>query len=410
MTESALPAEEAPLFNPFAEGFTDDPYSQYSLLRDRAPVYPHPLGFWVLSRYDDVSALLRSGASVELRNVRAEGMVNLRQKDEKRKTPLIDGFSMIDRDPPDHTRLRKLVQKAFTPKAIQGLAPRITQLMDGMLDEIAAAGSADLVDALAHPLPFAVIAEMLGTPPTDHARVRELSGTMVRALEPVVDPALMAVIEAADAELAEITAEMIAWKRLNPSDDLMTALIEAEEDGDKLSDDELVAQVLLLYIAGHETTVNLLAGGTLAFLRHPEQLAALRADGTLWENAVHELLRYDSPLQSSRRITLEPTAFSGVEIPAGAFVIASLASANRDEEYWGPDADTLRVDREKARSHVSFGSGTHHCLGAALARMEAGIALKRLVERFPALELDGDVVWNGRINVRGPQHLPVSVG
>ncbi|WP_030670448.1 cytochrome P450 [Streptomyces sp. NRRL B-1347] len=411
MTGGALPQEQQiPLFNPFAEGFTDNPYPQYATLREVAPVYPHPLGFWVVTRYEDVFGLLRSGASVELRNVNSGALENLRQKDESRKTPLIDGFSMIDRDAPDHTRLRRLVQKAFTPKSIQALAPRIGELVDGMLDKIAAAGGADLVPALASPLPFTVIAEMLGAPPTDHERIQELSGTIVRSLEPVADPAVMQEIENADAELAVLTSEMIAWKRRNPADDLMTALIEAEEDGDKLSDDELVAQIQLLYIAGHETTVNLLANGTHALLRHPEQLAALRADADLMPNAVDELLRYDSPLQSSRRITLEPTVLSGVEIPPGSMVVAALASANRDPARWGEDADTLRLDREGARAHLAFGSGSHHCLGAALARLEASVTFERMLKRFPDLSLAGDVTWNGRINVRGVASLPVSVG
>ncbi|MFI8931757.1 cytochrome P450 [Streptomyces sp. NPDC053474] len=410
MTGGVLPQEQIPLFNPFAEGFTDNPYSQYATLREVAPVYPHPLGFWVVTRYEDVFGLLRSGASVELRNVNSGALENLRQKDESRKTPLIDGFSMIDRDAPDHTRLRRLVQKAFTPRSIQALAPRIGELVDGMLDRIAEEGGADLVPALASPLPFTVIADMLGAPPTDHERIRELSGTIVRSLEPVADPAVMQEIENADAELAVLTAEMIDWKRRNPADDLMTALIEAEEDGDKLSDDELVAQIQLLYIAGHETTVNLLANGTLALLRHPEQLAALRADADLMPGAVDELLRYDSPLQSSRRITLEPTVLSGVEIPAGAMVVAALASANRDAARWGEDADTLRLDREGARAHLAFGSGSHHCLGAALARLEASITFERMLKRFPDLSLAGDVSWNGRINVRGVASLPVSVG
>ncbi|QDQ09707.1 cytochrome P450 [Streptomyces spectabilis] len=410
MTGGVLPQEQIPLFNPFAEGFTDNPYPQYATLRETAPVYPHPLGFWVVTRYEDVFGLLRSGASVELRNVDSGALENLRQKDESRKTPLIDGFSMIDRDAPDHTRLRRLVQKAFTPKSIQALAPRIGELVDGMLDRIADEGGADLVPALASPLPFTVIADMLGAPPTDHERIRELSGTIVRSLEPVADPAVMQEIENADAELAVLTSEMIAWKRRNPADDLMTALIEAEEDGDKLSDDELVAQIQLLYIAGHETTVNLLANGTLALLRHPAQLAALRADADLMPNAVDELLRYDSPLQSSRRITLEPTVLSGVEIPPGAMVVAGLASANRDAARWGEDADTLRLDREGARAHLAFGSGSHHCLGAALARLEASITFERMLKRFPELSLAGDVTWNGRINVRGVASLPVSVG
>lgn len=410
MTGSAPPVG-APLFDPFAEGFTDNPYPHYARLRQLEPVHRHPTGFWLLTKYADVATLLRADNSVELRNVAAEVMQSpsLRQKDESRRTPLIDGLSMSDRDAPDHTRLRKLVQKAFTPRAVRALAPRITTLVDGMLDDMAAVGRVDLVPALAHPLPFAVIAEMLGIPLTDHARVLELSGIMVRALEPVVDPAMMATLEATDAELADITAEMIAWKRANPADDLMTALVNAEEDGDRLTDDELIAQILLLYIAGHETTVNLLTNGTLALLRHPDQVAALIADESLWENAINELLRYDSPLQSSRRITVAAAQFSGVEVPAGSMVIASLAAANRDEEYWGANADTVRVDRENARTHLAFGSGVHNCLGAALARLEGGIALPRLFGRFPGLTLDGDVVWNGRINVRGPRTMPVAV-
>jgi len=220
---------------------------------------------------------------------------------------------------------------------------------------------------------------------------------------------MAAAITAADAELTQIAAEMIAWKRANPAGDLLTALINAEDDGDVLDDDELIAQTLLLYIAGHETTVNLIAGGTLALLRHPAQLALLREDPALIGNAVEELLRYDSPVQATRRITLEQVSLSGVTIPAGSFVLASLGSANRDESYWGPDAAELRVDRENARQHVSFGAGPHHCLGASLARMEASIALGRLTARFPGLALDGEVTWNGRINLRGPARLPVAL-
>jgi cytochrome P450 len=254
-----------------------------------------------------------------------------------------------------------------------------------------------------------VIAEMLGTPPADHERIRQLSGTIVRSLEPVADPDLVAAIAAADAELTQIAGEMIAWKRAHPAGDLLTALINAEDDGDVLDDEELIAQTLLLYIAGHETTVNLIAGGTLALLRYPDQLALLREDPGLTGNAVEELLRYDSPVQASRRITLEPVTIGGVDIPAGSFVMASLGSANRDESFWGPDAAELRLDRENARQHVSFGAGPHHCLGASLARLEASIALGQLAARFPRLALDGDVTWNGRITLRGPAHLPVAL-
>ena len=413
MTEqqSAAPSTSEPLFNPFAPGFTDDPYPQYAAVQAEAPVFLHPFGFWLLTRYADVSWLLRApGLSVEDRNMADSPLAQLREATYGDNGAPVDGLSMLDRDPPDHTRLRKLVSKAFTPRAIEALRPRITELVDGMLDTMADSGRVDLVDALAFPLPFTVIAEMLGTPPADHERIRELSGTVVRSLEPVADPEVAAAIMAADTELTGIAAEMIAWKREHPAGDLLTALINAEDDGDMLGDDELVAQTLLLYIAGHETTVNLISGGMLALLRHPGQLDLLRRDRGLVPNAVEELLRYDSPVQASRRITLEPVTLQDTKIPAGAFVMASLGAANRDPEFWGPDAGDLRLDRENARQHVSFGAGHHHCLGASLARLEASIAFERIVARFPALALDGDVVWNGRINLRGPAHLPVSVG
>jgi len=401
-------AVPSPLFDPFAPGFTDDPYPQYAVMRAEAPVYLHPFGFWLLTRYDDVSWLLRAGLSVEDRNVADGTFRQLQDQMYGDQVPAADK-SMLDRDPPDHTRLRRLVSKAFTPRAVEALRPRITALVDSMLDAMAGQSRVDLVDALAFPLPFTVIAEMLGTPPADHERIRQLSGTVVRSLEPVADPALVAAIAAADAELTAIAADMIAWKRSNPADDLLTALIAAEDNGDALSDDELIAQTLLLYLAGHETTVNLIAGGTLALLRNPGQLALLRNNPGLAESAVEELLRYDSPVQASRRITLEPVTIRDTTIPAGAFVMASLGSANRDEFFWGADAAEVRLSRDNAQRHVSFGAGPHHCLGASLARLEASIAFARLTARFPKLALDGDVTWNGRINLRGPAHLPVSL-
>ena len=399
-----------PVYDPFAPGFTDDPYPQYAALRAGAPAGRHPLGFWLLTRYEDVSALLRANMSVEDRNVTDRELIELReQMFGEEDAARARNRSMLDRDAPDHTRLRRLVSKAFTPRAIEALRPRITALVDEMLDAAGRQGQVDLVDALAFPLPFAVIGEMLGTPPADHERIRQLSGTVVRSLEPVNDPDTARAIVEADAELTQIAAEMIAWKRANPAGDLLTALINAEDGGDVLNDEELISQTLLLYIAGHETTVNLIAGGTLALLRHQDQLARLRADPGLTGNAVEEMLRYDSPVQATRRITLEPASFGEVTIPAGSFVMALLGSANRDESYFGPDAGRLRLDRENARQHVSFGAGPHHCLGASLARMEAAIALDRLVTRFPGLALDGEPSWNGRINLRGPAHLPVSL-
>lgn len=395
------------LFNPLLPGFTNDPYPHYQRMRDVDPVHEHPLGFWLVTRYDHVSALLRADLSVEPRNL-AGGLI-ADQFQELDEADTVARRSMLDRDPPDHTRLRRLVTKVFTPKAIAALEPKVTALVDKSLDRIAEQGTVDLIEALAFPLPFAVISEMLGTPPTDHVRLRELTGTLVRSLEVVADEETMRAIAAAEVELTAMMREIIAWKRDNPADDLLTALIAAEDGGDQLTDDELVAQVLLLYVAGHETTVNLIGNGTLALLRNPDQLALLRARPDLAANAVEEFLRYDSPVQQSRRITVRPHTVGDREIPAGMFVIAALASANRDERHFGPDANALRIDREDARTQVSFGAGPHHCLGAALARLEGRVAIGGLASRFPNLSLNGDIEWNGRLNLRGAAKLPITV-
>jgi cytochrome P450 len=395
------------LYNPFLPGFTDDPYPHYQRMRDTDPVHEHPFGFWMVSRYDDVATLLRANLSVQADNL-ADGLI-ADQTIELGEADSTWGQSMLDRDPPDHTRLRRLVTKVFTPKAVGALEPKVTALVDAALDRIAEQGTVDLIDALAFPLPFAVISEMLGMPPTDHVRLRELTGTLVRSLEVVNDPEVIRAITAADVELTAMMRDIIAWKRNNLADDLLTALIAAEDEGDQLTDDELVAQVLLLYVAGHETTVNLIGNGVVALLRNPDQLALLRARPDLVANAVEELLRYDSPVQQSRRITTAPFTIGGRDIPPGMFVVAGLASANRDERHFGPDANELHIDRADARTQVSFGAGPHHCLGAALARLEGRLAIGRLVNRFPNLSLNGDVEWNGRRNLRGAAKLPITV-
>ncbi|OZM75168.1 cytochrome P450 [Amycolatopsis antarctica] len=401
-------ADETFVFDPFAPEFAENPYPVYRELQVRAPVYEHPLGFWMLSRREDVFAFLRSQQSVEARNIDGGDMRRMATEagmDDRRN----GGQSMLDKDPPDHTRLRKLVSKAFTPRSIEALEPQVDELVDEALDAMAEAGSVDLVEALALPLPFTVISRMLGMPPHDHAYVRELAGLVVKALEPIDDPVLLKQVVEADVELAGFIEDIVAWKRGNPGDDLLTGLIAAEEDGDTLTDTELVSQVVLLYVAGHETTVNLIANGSLALMRNPEQHALLREQPDLTGNAVEELLRFDSPVQHTRRVTLEPYEVAGTTIPRGAYVMAGLASANRDPEFWGEDAGELRLERPNARQHLSFGGGPHHCLGAALARLEGRVAFGRLVHRFPGMALDGEVVWNGRMNLRGPSTLPVSV-
>jgi len=296
---------------------------------------------------------------------------------------------------------------------IESLRPRVQQLVDEHLDAVVArgAGTMDVIADLAFPLPFVVISEMLGIPEErDRWQLREWSGALVKTFDPIVtDDDMRAAMDASDNLLAYVT-ETIAWKRANPSDDLLTALIAAEDEGDRLDEFELVDQIILLYVAGHETTVNLIGNGTLALLRNRDELARLRDDPALDANAIEELLRYDSPVQMSRRITLEPFEIDGKEIEAGSFLMTSLGSANRDPRKFGDDAGRLDLGRAAANQHVSFGGGFHSCLGAHLARLEGQVALGTLVRRFPQLDLATDAPeWNGRIVLRGLARLPLTV-
>jgi cytochrome P450 len=398
------------VFNPFEPGYIEDPYRQFAELRAHDPVHETPFGAWYVSRYDDVIRLLRDPAlSVEDENA-TPGMISAIRDEVLGPDRARDRFqSMLDRDPPDHTRLRRLVSRAFTPRRIAELRERIQELVDAKLDAAADAGHMELVGDLAFPLPFEVISEMLGLPDTDRDQIRDWSGIVVRGLEPVFDPEVLLAIEDAGEKLSELVRELIEWKRANPDDRILSHLIQAEEDGDVLSDDELVAQVLLLFIAGHETTVNLIGNGTLALLRNPDQLARLRDDPELIGGAVEELLRYDAPVQMTRRIPVTPLEIGGRTIEPGSFVMAALASANRDEAHFGPTAGQLDIGRPNASEHLAFGGGAHYCLGAALAKMEGQAAIGSLVRRFPSLAQAGEPVYNGRINLRGLDHLDLDL-
>jgi cytochrome P450 len=291
-------------YNPFEPGFAEDPYPQYEMLRETDPVHQSPFGIWVLFRYDDVLRFLRDfDLSVDERLANPSPLADLAHQvlgEEAER----GSYAMLNRDPPDHTRLRRLVSKAFTRRMVEALTPRIQQLVDERLDMIADRGEAELIADLAFPLPFQVITELLGVPDTDAEQLREWSGLLVRTLEPVYDADVLRSIGEAGRSMAALINEAIAWKRGNLSSDLLSGLIAAEEHGDVLSPDELTDQVMLLYIAGHETTVNLIGNGTLALLRNLDQLDRLRSEPGLIPNAVEELLRYDSPVQMSRRITL----------------------------------------------------------------------------------------------------------
>jgi len=405
----ATAGTNAVMYNPFEPGFAADPYPQYAMLRERDPVHQTPFGVTIVFGYDDVQAVLRS-RHVSVDESKGSSPFDQLVADGLGEAAALRSPAMLNRDAPDHTRLRRLVSKAFTPNAIAALRPRIQQLVDAALDAAEGNGEFDVIGGLAFPLPFAVISEMLGMPDGDRDQLREWSGLLVRTLEPIPDMELLPRIVAAGEAMRDHVRGVIEAKRTAPADDLLTALIAAEDNGDVLSIEELSSQVGLLFIAGHETTVNLIGNGVLALLRNPDQLAQLRDDTTVDENAIEELLRYDPPVQMSRRITLADLEVGGCTIEAGRFVGLGLASANRDRSHFGDDADELDLSRPNANEHISFGGGIHHCLGAALARIEGQIAITTFVRRFPDMALAGEPVWNGRINLRGMERLPVTLG
>jgi len=401
---------EPVIFNPFEPGFFDDPYRQYAALREHDPVHRSPLEVWALFRYDDIVGVLRdSSLSVQVDNATPTARMQMfaEQAPEERER---GAHSILNVDPPDHTRLRRLVSKAFTPKMVHELRPRIQALVDDALEAMAARGEADVIVDLAFPLPFTVISEMLGMPDGNRDEVRGWSHTLTKTLDPILSPEEVDAALAAANNMQSHIQDVLAWKRDHPADDLLTGLIAAEDEGDRLSEIELLDQVLLLYVAGHETTVNLIGNATLALLGHPDQLARLRSDPELDGGAVEELLRYDSPVQFSRRITTADLDVDGTTIPAGTFTLTCLGSANHDEARWGPTADELDITRPDAGQHMSFGNGIHHCLGSSLARTEAQVAIGTLARRFPDLQLAGEPERNGRVVLRGLEFLPVTLG
>lgn len=404
------------MFNPFAPGFAENPYEQYRIQRETEPIQQTPFGPWIIFDHAESVRLLRDVTlSVDVRKAMEILGEDPRDRAKMRAElfpdkPPREDTSILNIDPPDHTRLRKLVSSVFTPRRVADLAPMIERIVDEHLDAVVERGEMDLIADLAFPLPFAVISEMLGMPDGDSAQLRDWSHTLVKILDFTIGPEeLMAAVTAGE-HLREHISGVIEWKRSNLGDDLLSALILAEDNGDVLSDTELLDQVNVLFIAGHETTVNLIGNGTWALLQNRDQLELLRDDPSVEATAIDELLRYDSPVQISRRITLEPIQIAGHEIGAGVFVLTSLGSANRDPAAFGPTADQLDLRRVDAARHLAFGSGTHHCLGASLARLEGTIAITRLLRRFPELRAIGSPAWNGRMVLRGMDSLQLSLG
>ena len=369
----------------FDKAVFQDPHAFYALVRDEGPVHQVelPLGTkgWVITRYPEARAALNDARLSK----DAEGFMRLMRAQQPDLPPPADGNQMfrhmLNADPPDHTRLRKLVTKVFTARRIEELRPRVQEISDALLATMLAKagdGPMDLLDEYAFPLPITVICELLGVPHEAHDDFRKWSNAAISS-----GPRDEA--QAAERAMGEYLGRLVEAKRAEPADDLVSALIRASDDEDQLSSGEVLAMIFLLMVAGHETTVNLIGNGLLALLRNPGQLAALRADRTLLPSAIEEFLRFDGPLNlATFRFTAEPIELGGVTIPKDEFVVISLLAANRDpRQYSDPD----RFDVTRAPSHVAFGHGIHFCLGAPLARMEADIAFTGLLDQFTDIEL-----------------------
>jgi cytochrome P450 len=366
--------------DPFLPQYRTDPYPLYRKLRELDPVHRSPAGPWLLTRHADATAVLRdprfSSNPSHLGGERPQ--VGPRRVDTK---------VLLFLDPPDHTRLRSLVSKAFTPSVVRRLRPRVEELVAGLLDQAERKGSLELIADLAYPLPVAVICELLGVPAADRAIFGSWSSDASRLLDRDIDldEAALERGAAAIAGFTEYFGGLIQQRRAEPGDDLLSGLIAAEEAGQRLTWEELFATIILLYLAGHETTVNLIGNGAFELLRHPDQLERLRRDPGLGPSAVEELLRYESPVHVTARIATTELAVGGVRLAAGEQVVVVVAAANRDPEVFA-DPEALDVGRPDNR-HLSFSAGMHYCLGAALARLEGEVAFDALLRRFPRLAL-----------------------
>ena len=409
MNEHAQPAGDAPLFNPLSPDFIRDPYPHYDLLRRVDPVHITPHGMYLASRHADVSAILRDkrfGKDFVERSVRRYGPKIMEE-------PIFRSMSrwMLQQDPPDHTRLRGLVVQAFTARRVEDMRPRIQQVVDQTLDRVIPHGRMDLIEDFAFRLPVTIICDMLGIP--EEHRETFYSGT--RDGGRILDPVPLSPAEIAQGNAANMMAQMyfqqlFELRRKQPGDDLTTQLVQAEQDGSKLTNEELTANIILLFGAGHETTVNLIGNGLLALHRNPDQLALLKARPELIGNAIEEFLRYDSSVQMTGRVTLEEIDdLAGKKIPKGETVLCLLGSANRDPEVYPDRPDRLDITRPNVRP-LSFGGGIHFCLGAQLARIEAEIAISTLLRRLPELRLDDadNPEWRPTFVLRGLKRLPAS--
>ena len=395
-------------YNPFVPEIQANPYPLYHQLRSEDPVHWSELmESHVFSRYDDVLAVLRDARFSANRRRARSRFVQAATEMEEAGAPLFMAQTMLTSDPPEHTRLRGLVNKAFTARRIESLRPRIQEIVDELLDAVEGKGGMDVIWDLGYPLPVIVIAELLGVPPDHREQFKQWSDGIVGTLgAPMASPETQQRAQTSVMELAAYFRDVVAERRREPKDDLISALISAEEQGNALGEEELIATLILLLVAGNETTTNLSGNGMLALLRHPDQLERLRNEPSLAEPAVEELLRYDSPVQATGRVALEDVEVGGTVVPEGGVAFLLLGAANRDPAVF-PEPDRLDLGRQDNR-HVAFGYGIHFCLGSPLARVEAQVALPSLLRRFPNPRLaTEELEWSGGLILRGLKKLPV---
>ncbi|MFJ2866325.1 cytochrome P450 [Kitasatospora sp. NPDC087314] len=398
-------------FDPWSAAFVAHPYDAYAELREHAPVtYFEPTGQWLVSRHEDVSALLRDRRLGRTYTHRFSHQEFGRPEPDPAHEPFhtLNDHGLLDLEAPDHTRIRRLVSKAFTPRMVEGLRPTVQRLAGELVDDLLAAGGGDLIATVAEPLPVAVIAEMLGVPESDRHLLRPWSAdiTGMFELNPTEEAARRAVT--ASTEFSDYLRALIRERRTAPGGDLISALIQAQEGSDALSEQEMISTCVLLLNAGHEATVNTTGNGWWALFRNPGELARLRGSvDELLPTAVEELMRWDTPLQMFERWVLEDIELRGVTIPRGSEIALLFGSANRDpERFTDPDRlDLARTDNP----HITFGAGIHFCLGAPLARLELTESYGTLLRRAPELRLTREPEWNPGYVIRGLKELLVEV-
>lgn len=385
----------------FAQLRASQPLSSFSL--------PNGLTVWLATRYDDVQEILKDTRfAKDMRNVAPpEVIASIFQGAGGESLQLLSQH-MLSSDPPDHTRLRKLVSKAFTLRVVEQMRPRIQQIADELLDAVQGQGEMELIGDFAFPLPITVISELLGIPAEDRPNFRVWTSALLKNSSNVFQSTMDVPVEAQI--FADYLRNMIASRRAHPTEDMIGRLVQAEEEGDKLSERELIAMIFLLITAGHETTVNLIGNGALALLQHPDQWHLLQEHPEYIESAVEELLRVTGPVMlGTPRWCREEMEWHGQTIHKGSMVLVSLMSANDDPEHF-PDPDKLDITREE-HQHLAFGKGIHACIGAPLARLEGQIAFRTLVRRMPNLRLATDpeqLIWRGSLLLRGLNALPVT--